>query len=148
VAPWQLVEEQELPYGPPFDACIAFDRALAEAFCFPAIDPRCTHSRLLEEAPLAAEHTSCAAEARTLLAELRDVEADAGPAASAGTLRLRTAARLRAYLTQPFLVQEPFSGRPGASVPLPTLLADVRALLDGRADGLDVEQLSYRGALD
>jgi F-type H+-transporting ATPase subunit beta len=50
-------------------------------------------------------------------------------------------------LTQPFHVTEPFSGRPGVSVELATLLADVRAILDGRTDHLAPDALAYRGAL-
>jgi F-type H+-transporting ATPase subunit beta len=139
VPPWQSVGSADVKLAPPFDAVLAFDSALASALRFPALDVQRSRSRLLEQRPATDPSALCAREARALLAELaRD---------SLAPDRLARALRLRAYLTQPFHVAEPFSGRPGVSVELETLLADVRAILDGRTDHLAPDALAYRGAL-
>lgn len=55
--------------------------------------------------------------------------------------------RLEAYLTQPFFVAEPFSGKKGEAVDLNTTIIDVRKILDGATDSKEVKSLSYIGKL-
>jgi F-type H+/Na+-transporting ATPase subunit beta len=142
VPPWQTAGAEPVALKPPFDASIGFDPALAAAICFPAIDAQRSRSRLLEGAKAGDHHAECAAQACALLRELSEPATGAERGAT-----FERARRLRAYLTQPFHVTEAFSGRPGASVPLADMLADVRAILAGRTDPLAVEPLAYRGAL-
>jgi hypothetical protein len=122
VDPWPAHESVVL--RPPFDGVLAFDRELARAVRFPAIDVARSCSR-----PVPGwQGIEIADAARTQLLA-RDARADA----------------LRAYLTQPFVVAEPHSGRPGARIPRAELLADVQAILQGKADALPLEQLLYCG---
>jgi ankyrin repeat protein len=124
VSPWQDNDDARATLAPPYDALLAFDPALARAFLFPALDRERSRSR-----PIAALLGGELAErARGLLR--RDDE------------RARC---LQAYLTQPFFVAEPNSGRPGESVTRAELLADVAALLDETATPVPREQLLYRG---
>jgi hypothetical protein len=111
---------------PPFDTVLAFDPRLARALRFPAIDPLRSQSRAT--APIAGNDVAEAA--RALLA--------------AGGKR---ADALRAYLTQPFVVAEPHTGRPGVRVPRSQMLADVGAILRGDADSMKCEDLLYCGSL-
>jgi F-type H+-transporting ATPase subunit beta len=46
------------------------------------------------------------------------------------------ARRLQRFLTQPFVVTEAFTGRPGRSVPLSETIAGCRSILDGEGDAL------------
>jgi len=55
--------------------------------------------------------------------------------------------RLEAYLTQPFFVAEPFSGKKGEDVDLPTMLEDIRKILEGSYDSAEVNSLSYIGTI-
>ena len=55
--------------------------------------------------------------------------------------------RLEAYLTQPFYVAEPFTGKKGESVLLQDTLSDVQKILDGVTDSTDIEQLDFIGKL-
>jgi F-type H+-transporting ATPase subunit beta len=52
------------------------------------------------------------------------------------------ARRLIRFLTQPFLVTEAFTGRPGRTVEVAEVAAGCRALLDGRGDDM-AEQAFY-----
>jgi F-type H+-transporting ATPase subunit beta len=53
--------------------------------------------------------------------------------------------RLELFQTQPFFVAEPWTARPGESVPFEDTLADYSALVDGAADTLPEEALRYVG---
>jgi F-type H+-transporting ATPase subunit beta len=55
------------------------------------------------------------------------------------------ARRLQAYLTQPFLVAESFSGQLGREVNLEDTLSDVEAILNGALDEVPLGRLPYRG---
>jgi F-type H+-transporting ATPase subunit beta len=88
---------------------------------------------------------ACLLREREIAPELA-AEALARVAAEEGVV-LGRALRLRAFLTQPFQTTEPFSGRPGASVPLIDTLAGVRAILAGECDGIDSPRLFYRSSL-
>ncbi|MCC6874107.1 MAG: hypothetical protein IT378_07340 [Sandaracinaceae bacterium] len=63
-------------------------------------------------------------------------------------LMVQRARRLDRYLTQPFVVSEPFTGRPGVSVPIARTLDDVESILAGRADDRDEGALYMIGALE
>jgi F-type H+-transporting ATPase subunit beta len=86
-------------------------------------------------------------EAREMLARARELE---DIVAMLGLDELSTddrvvvarARRLERYLTQPFFVSEAFTGRPGATVELEVILADVSDILEGRYDDVD-EGLLY-----
>jgi F-type H+-transporting ATPase subunit beta len=137
------------PLTPPFDACIAFDSRLASNQHFPAVDPLASRSG----AEVDAEHARIADEARTLLARYRELVPDLGegdPArlAEAEQELVGRARRLQAYLTQPFLSAEAFSGEPGSVVPLAGTLEDVARILAGELDGTDLAQIGFRGRLD
>lgn len=123
VGPWQDVGEHTT-LAPPYDALLAFDPALARARLFPALDPWKSRSRTIPE--LAGGEIADAARALLRRDEPR-------------------AHCLRAYLTQPFFVAEPNSGRPGENVARADMLADVAALLDDTATPPARELLLYRG---
>jgi F-type H+-transporting ATPase subunit beta len=52
------------------------------------------------------------------------------------------------FLTQPFMVTVPFTGKPGRTVELEATLAGCRAILDGEADDWAEESLYMVGDLD
>ena len=52
------------------------------------------------------------------------------------------------FLTQPFLVTEAFTGKPGRSVELAATLAGCRAILDGESDDWAESSLYMVGDLD
>lgn len=54
---------------------------------------------------------------------------------------------MEAFLTQPFFVASPYTGRPGLIVPLESLLADVRSILAGDIDKMETERLLYIGTI-
>jgi F0F1-type ATP synthase beta subunit len=55
------------------------------------------------------------------------------------------AQRLHAFFAQPFVLAEPFSGRPGVRVSRAATVQVVRMILDGGADAIPVGRLRYTG---
>lgn len=107
------------------DTVIAMSLDLGRARMYPAIDPVMSRAFTAEMAPIVGRATA-------LLRE--------------GGNNAR-ACLLRAYLTQPFFVAEPHTGRPGVSVDRDVALADVGRILDGDVSGLDADSLLMGGSL-
>src|SRR4029077_21208132 len=126
------------PLRAPFEGLVAFDPVLAQSKMFPAIHPHWSSSRLLDHVEFDARHRRLAHDTRELLDRFRkfcpDLKAkpnsEFDDAARMSCLRGRL---LQAFLTQPFHVTEPFSGRLGTTVSRADLLDGVEAILSGRA---------------
>ena len=134
------------------DSAVVLARAMSSQGMYPAVDPLASSSALLDPLAVGAEHVRVAGAVRAALAryrELQDVIALLGmEELSADDRRLvNRARRLQRFLTQPFLVTEPFTGVPGRTVPLSDSLAGCSAILDGAADGWAESSLYMVGTL-
>jgi F-type H+-transporting ATPase subunit beta len=125
---------------------------MASKGLYPAVDPLASSSQLLSPDVVGQRHYDLAMKAREVLArarELEDIVAMLGmdelsPADRTTVLRAR---RLERYLTQPFFVSEPFTGRSGVAVSLKNTLTDVELILQGEADEMGEEALFMIGSL-
>jgi F-type H+-transporting ATPase subunit beta len=121
------------------DSSIVLSRAMASEGLYPAIDPLDSSSALLDAEIVGEAHFELAARVRESIAhyrELQEVIALLGIeelSAEDRTIVAR-ARRLQRFLTQPFMVTEAFTGRPGRTVALADTLAGCRAILDGEGD--------------
>lgn len=113
------------------DVLISLTQAQAQRGIWPAIDPLIGRSRLIEQRKLPADRLALAARVRTELAS------GEGP----------HAALLQSYLTQPFHVAEPWSGRPGATVALADAMDDVERIFSGLSDELSPDMALMTGRL-
>src|SRR5690606_7149815 len=133
-------------------ASIVLSRARAAQGLYPAIDPLASTSSLLSPVVVGARHTRVAGAVRATLAayeDLKDIIAMLG-LEELGEEDQRTvsrARRLERYLTQPFHVAEPFTGRKGASVPLDALLDDCEAILNDAYESVSEQSLYMIGTL-
>lgn len=142
--------DEEAPFGP-LDSLVKFDTDLAARCLWPAIDPVISTSVLLEGAQLEASHSLIAQRARKLLRRYRELR----PLVQCGRVTLSESdqlvynrgERLEAFLAQPFFVAEEFTKKSGEFVSLPDTLEDVRKVLDGVTDDMDVSQLRFIGRL-
>ncbi len=144
--------DEESPYGP-LDTLWRFDMDLIGRGYYPAIDPIYSTSVLSEGAYLDTAHITIQHKAKKLLRryrELRSLVLARGiaklPEAEASIYR--TGERLEAFLTQPFFIAEPFTGRPGNWVPFMDTLDGVRRILEGAADKTEPAELTYIGRLE
>lgn len=107
------------------DTVIAMSGDLARAGFYPAIDPLESRSTAIGRSPIVTRAREM------LLSSPEDARADL----------------LRAYLTQPFFVAEPYTGTPGVTVTPETAEADLRRILDGELTPLEPNALMMRGSL-
>ncbi|MBS4197107.1 ATP synthase beta subunit C-terminal domain-containing protein [Lederbergia citri] len=143
------VVDENIPYGP-LETFWYFDVDLVARHKYPAVNPIYSTSTVLEGVHLDESHVSIQQRAKKLLRRYRElrslvsVKGEEGiPASEIQTYQ--RGERLEAYLTQPFFVAEPFSGRKGEKVSLADTLKDVQSILNGSLDGASVESLNYIG---
>ena len=108
-----------------FDTVIAMSSDLAGEGYYPAIDPLVSRSIAVQASPTARR-------ALDLLSSQ--------PGSDRSHL-------LRAYLTQPFFVAEPFTGKPGITVTHEKAESDLLRILDGDVANLTIEALMMDGSL-
>src|SRR5260221_5341765 len=127
-----------------WDAYIVFDLQLARRGLFPAMDPLASTSRLLRDGLVDSQHARVAGQVRPRLERSRGEHGDGPLSPEALSTRAR---RLELFQTQPFFVAEPWTARPGESVPFEDTLAGYSALADGAADTLPEDAPRYVGRL-
>jgi F-type H+-transporting ATPase subunit beta len=135
------------------DSAIVLSRQLAAEGMYPAIDPLASTSSLLDPLVVGHEHYRLAEEVRRAIShytELQDVIALLGieELSAADRLIVHRARRLQRFLTQPFMVTEAFTGKPGCTVPLAATLDGCRAILDGACDDWAEGSFYLVGTLD
>lgn len=141
--------DEDLPYGP-LETLWRFDTALAARGLFPAVDPVSSTATLLEGGHLDTTHLTIQQRARKLLRRYRELHAlvrirglDRLPPAEVQTYQ--RGERLEAFLTQPLYVAERITQKPGQWVAVAATVEGARRILEGAADDLTVDDLTYVG---
>jgi F0F1-type ATP synthase beta subunit len=140
---------------------------------WPAIDPLRVRSSALDAAVVGAEHCDVAERVRESLKRARVLTTDpaflelvALGSRGAGKheaswiahrlpelapeerLLVERARKLELFFSQPFVVAEPYTRRPGATVSLTATISACRDILDGRYDGIPEEAFRFVGDID
>ena len=134
-------------------ATVVLSRDRASQGLYPAIDPLRSTSAMLTPTGVGERHDRVARAVRETLAvydDLKDIIAMLGleELSEADQRTVRRARRLERYLTQPFFVTEPFTGRPGRAVPLEAALADCERILGDDLGEVDEGRLYLIGTLE
>jgi F-type H+-transporting ATPase subunit beta len=135
------------------DSALVLSRELAAEGLYPAVDPLASSSKALTPSVVGERHYEVGQEARRMLGryeELRDLISMLGIDELSAEDRelVGRSRRLRNFLTQPFFIAEPFTGMPGRRVAVEQTIDGVAAILEGRCDHLDEDQLFMIGSLD
>jgi F-type H+/Na+-transporting ATPase subunit beta len=135
------------------DSSIVLSREMASEGMYPAIDPLASSSSLLDPRLLGADHFQTAQAVRKTIAHYRELEeviALLGIEELSQTDRtaVKRARLLMRFLTQPFMVTAPFTGKAGRSVELAATISGCRAILEGVADDWAESSLYMVGDLD
>lgn len=143
-------QPEGLPPGVAAHLC--FDTGRAQRGLFPALKATALTSVNLSAEIVGAEHTTVAEEARRLLAQYERIDPDLSfpePASLPARHRTTTrrAQRLHAFLTQPFIFAEPFTGTPGVRVSRTATVQSVARILDGHVDEVPLSTFRYIGKL-
>jgi len=147
---WQIrtpatIHEFALAQPLPVDGRIVFSRSLAKQNIWPAIDPVQSNSRLLDGYVLGAEHVRVARAAQELLRGYGDLER-AGALSDNALLQAR-ARRMLLFGSQPFVVAETFTARPGVYLPIAETVRGYGELVDGRHDGVPEQAFRFTSGI-
>jgi F-type H+/Na+-transporting ATPase subunit beta len=135
------------------DSMIVLSRSMAAEGMYPAVDSLLSSSILLDPLVVGEEHYRLAERVRETIAHykgLQDIIALLGieELGARDRLMVARARRLQRFLTQPFMVTEAFTGKPGRSVPLAETLKGCRAILDGTSDNWAESSLYMVGTIE
>src|SRR4051794_7136487 len=135
------------------DAFIYLERSISEKGIYPAVDPLASNSRLLDPQIVGERHFVVADRVKRTLQryrELQDIIAILGvDELSEDDKKVVTRARrIEKFLSQPFLVAEPFTGKPGNVTPLAETIRSFEELCDGKWDHLPEGAFMYVGVIE
>jgi RNA polymerase sigma factor (sigma-70 family) len=125
------------------DTVIHLSRERIRANIYPAVDVLTSRSRLVEIKAVSDEHATIRERVRQAIAALwaADCHADVDK------LMLERALKLQSYFTQPFFIAEPYTKRPGATVPATEAIRTCREILDGHYDDLPADAFFFSGGI-
>ncbi len=135
------------------DAFIYLERSISEKGIYPAIDPLASNSRILDPQYVGDRHYTIARRVQTILQryrELQDIIAILGveELSEDDKLVVHRARRIERFLSQPFLVAEVFTGKPGEITSLDETIRSFEEICDGKWDHLPEQAFMYVGAVE
>ncbi len=135
------------------DSTLTLERSLADQALFPAIEPLTSSSRVLDPLIVGAEHYRVARGVQRILQryrELRDIIAILGvdELSDEDKLAVSRARKIQRFLTQPFSVAEPFTGRKGQYVKIEETVSGFAKIIDGGLDDIPEDRFYMKGNLD
>jgi F-type H+/Na+-transporting ATPase subunit beta len=135
------------------DAFIYLERSISEKGIYPAIDPLASNSRLLDPQLVGEEHFNVARRVQQILQryrELQDIIAILGveELAEEDKQIVARARRIERFLSQPFIVAEAFTNKPGKVTPIAETIRSFKEICDGKWDHLNEAAFMYVGAIE
>ena len=135
------------------DAFLYLERSISEKGIYPAVDPLASSSRILDPQYVGDRHYNCARRVQTTLQryrELQDIIAILGvdELSEGDKLIVHRARRIERFLSQPFLVAEVFTGKPGEITSLDDTIRSFEEICDGKWDHLPEQAFMYVGVIE
>ena len=134
------------------DAFIYLDRSISEKGIYPAIDPLSSNSRILDPQVVGERHFRVATEVQRILQryrELQDIIAILGidELSENDKQTVARARRIERFFSQPFIVAEVFTGKPGNYTPLEDTIRSFEEIVAGDWDHLPEQAFMYVGGV-
>jgi F-type H+-transporting ATPase subunit beta len=135
------------------DAYIYLERSISEKGIYPAVDPLASNSRILAAQYVGEEHFAVARRVQQILQryrELQDIIAILGveELSEEDKQVVTRARRIERFLSQPFIVAEAFTNRPGKVTSLADTIRSFKELCEGKWDHLPEGAFMYVGAIE
>ncbi len=135
------------------DAFLYLERSISEKGIYPAVDPLASSSRILDPQYVGDRHFACARRVQTMLQryrELQDIIAILGvdELPDEDKSIVHRARRIERFLSQPFLVAEVFTGKPGEITSLDDTIRSFEEICDGKWDHLPEDAFMYVGPIE
>jgi F-type H+-transporting ATPase subunit beta len=135
------------------DAFLYLERSISEKGIYPAVDPLASSSRILDPQYVGARHYAIARKVQQTLQryrDLKDIIAILGidELSETDKLVVHRARRMERFLSQPFLVAEAFTGKPGEVTSLADTIRSFEELAAGKWDHLPEDAFMYVGPIE
>ncbi len=135
------------------DATTVLSRSLTELGIYPAVDPLDSTSKMLNPNIVGERHYQVARGVQKLLQDyksLQDIIAILGmdELSVEDKLVVSRARKVQRFLSQPFLVAEVFTGKPGEITTLADTIRSFEEICDGKWDHLPEEAFMYVGPIE
>ena len=135
------------------DGTVVLSRELASLGIYPAIDPLESTSSALTPEVVGEEHYRVANKTKQVLQrykDLKDIIAILGmdELSEEDRLSVTRARKLERFLSQPFFVGEPFTGRPGVYVSREETVRGFAEIVDGKHDEKPEDAFYMKGTID
>jgi len=134
------------------DSTIVLSREIADLGIYPAIDPLESDSKILDPKIVGQEHYLVANEVKRILKrykELRDIISILGieELSEEDKILVQRARKIQRFLSQPFYVAEPFTGKKGTYVSLKDTIEDFKKIISGELDSKREEEFYMKGRI-
>jgi F-type H+-transporting ATPase subunit beta len=135
------------------DAFIYLERRISEKGIYPAVDPLASYSNILQAQYVGEEHFQVANRVRQILQRYRDLQdiiaiLGVEELSEEDKLVVNRARRIEKFLSQPFIVAEAFTGKPGKVTPLKETIRSFKELCEGKWDHLPESAFLYVGGIE
>ncbi|HZN36749.1 MAG TPA: F0F1 ATP synthase subunit beta [Pirellulaceae bacterium] len=135
------------------DAFLYLERSISEKGIYPAVDPLASSSRILDPQYVGPRHYAVARRVQGTLQryrELQDIIAILGvdELSEDDKLVVHRARRIERFLSQPFLVAEVFTGKPGEITKIEDTIRSFDEICDGKWDHLPEDAFMYVGPIE
>ncbi|MEM0232237.1 MAG: F0F1 ATP synthase subunit beta [Candidatus Methanomethyliaceae archaeon] len=134
------------------DGTIVLSREIAELGIYPAVDVLASTSVVLDPRIVGERHYKVASEVKRIIQryyDLRDIIAILGieELSEEDKLIVYRARKIQKYLSQPFFVAEPYTGRPGVYVELEKTIEEFEKLVNGEYDEIPEDEFYMKGTI-
>jgi F-type H+-transporting ATPase subunit beta len=135
------------------DATTNLSRQIVELGIYPAVDPLASTSRILDPRIVGAEHYNVARSVKAVLQkykDLQDIIAILGidELSEEDKLTVARARKIQRFLSQPFNVAEPFTGRQGKVVKIADTIKGFREIVEGKHDDIPEQAFYMVGTIE
>ncbi|MDO8503386.1 MAG: F0F1 ATP synthase subunit beta, partial [bacterium] len=135
------------------DSSLVLSRQVASLGIYPAVDPLESSSSVLNPRVVGERHYKVASEVIRIVQrykELQDIIAILGveELAEGDRLIVNRARKIQKFLSQPFFVAEPYTGRPGKYVTLQETIEGFGKIISGELDAKREEEFYMKGSIN
>jgi F-type H+/Na+-transporting ATPase subunit beta len=135
------------------DSTVVLSRQITEKGLYPAVDPLESSSQILNPQYVGIEHYNVARSVQEILErnrELQDIIAILGidELSEEDRHTVERARKIEKFLSQPFTVAEPFTGRKGKYVKLDDTIKGFKAIIEGKYDDVPEQAFYMAGGIE
>ena len=135
------------------DATTVLSRQISDLGIYPAVDPLDSTSRILDPLIVGEEHYQVAKKVKEILQTYKDLQdiiniLGIDELSDEDKVTVARARKIQKFLSQPFFVAEPFTGRAGKYVKLEDTIRSFKGIINGEYDSLPENAFYMCGSIE